>query len=104
MAHGTTPLAHHGVDPTAQRALAINEKVLGPDHRSTASTLNYLAMLYRAQGRYAEALPYYQRALSIREKALGPEHPDTAQSLNNLAVLFGTEGQYAQAMPPAQRP
>lgn len=24
MAHGTTPLAHHGVDPTAQRALAIN--------------------------------------------------------------------------------
>ena len=24
MAHGTTPLANHGVDPTAQRALAIN--------------------------------------------------------------------------------
>ena len=24
MAHGTTPRANHGVDPTAQRALAIN--------------------------------------------------------------------------------
>jgi hypothetical protein len=31
------------------------EKVLGPDHLSTAISLNNLAELYRVQGRYGEA-------------------------------------------------
>ena len=41
-------------------------------------SLNNLAHLYRAQGRYADAEPLYKRALAIREKALGPDHPDVA--------------------------
>ncbi len=32
-----------------------------------------------AQGKYAEAEPFYKRALAISEKALGPEHPDVAR-------------------------
>ncbi len=36
------------------------------------------ALLYRAQGHYAEAEPLYRRALAIWEKALGPEDPDVA--------------------------
>ncbi len=69
-------------------ALAICEKALGPDHPDVATALNNLAVLYRAQGRYAEAEPLYKRSLAIREKALGPDHPDVAQSLNNLAELY----------------
>ena len=42
----------------------------------SATSLNNLAVLYAAQGRYAEAEPLYKRALGIREKALGPDHPD----------------------------
>ncbi len=53
-----------------------------------ATSLNNLAELYPAQGRYAEAEPLYQRALAISEKALGPEHPDVAQSLENYAALL----------------
>ncbi len=68
-----------------------------------ATSLNNLAVLYYAQGRYAQAEPLYQRALAIREKALGPEHPDVAQSLNNLAVLYNAQGKYAQAEPLYQR-
>ncbi len=64
-----------------------------------ATSLNNLAVLYNAQGRYAQAEPLYQRALAIREKALGPEHPDVAPSLNNLAVLYNAQGKYAQAEP-----
>ena len=65
--------------PLAQRALAIREKALGPDHPDVALSLNNLALLYRNQGRYAEAEPLYKRSLAIREKALGPDHPDVAR-------------------------
>jgi CHAT domain-containing protein/Tfp pilus assembly protein PilF len=81
--------------PLAQRALAIREKALGPDHPATATALNDLAELYRATGAYTQAEPLYQRALAIFEKKLGPEHPVTA--LNNLAALYHATGAYAQA-------
>ncbi len=53
-----------------------------------AASLNNLALLYQAQGRYAEAEPLYQRSQAIWEKALGPEHPHVAQSLENYAALL----------------
>ncbi len=62
-----------------------------------ATTLNNLARLYRAQGRYDEAEPLYQRSLTINEKALGPEHPHTAGILNNLAGLYQTQGRNEEA-------
>ena len=65
-------------EPLYQRALAIREQALGPNHPDTASSLNNLANLYWRQGKYEEAEPLYQRALAIREQALGPNHPDTA--------------------------
>ena len=90
-------------EPLYQRALAIREKALGPDHPSTAQSLNNLAALYASQGRYEDAEPLYQRALGIYEKALGPDHPDTAGSLNNLALLYDSQGRYEQAEPLYQR-
>jgi tetratricopeptide (TPR) repeat protein len=68
-----------------ERALAIWEKQLGPDHPDTATSLNNLAGLLQAQGDFGGARPLYERALAIREKQLGPDHPATAASLNNLA-------------------
>ena len=53
-----------------------------------ATSLNNLAVLYRAQGKYAEAEPLYRRALAIKEKALGPEHPSVATVLANYAALL----------------
>jgi tetratricopeptide (TPR) repeat protein len=80
-----------------ERALAIRERLLRPDHHDVAASLNSLANLYRARGEYAKAEPLYNQALAIREKALGPEHPDVAASLNNLALLYGNRGEYAKA-------
>ncbi len=71
--------------------------------QAMATDLNNLALLYQAQGRYAEAEPLYKRALAIREKALGAEHPDVAQSLNNLAALYHDQGRYAEAEPLYER-
>ena len=71
----------------------------GPQDPRLATSLNNLAALYRAQGKYAQAEPLYRRSLAIREKALGPEHPDVAGSLNNLAALYRAQGKYAEAEP-----
>src|SRR5262249_38563035 len=75
-------------EPIYQRALAIQEKDLGPEHPDVASSLNGLAGLFRAQGQTARTEPPHQRALAIREKALGPEHPYVATSLENYERLL----------------
>ena len=85
------------------RSLAIFEKSLGSDHPNVAFSLNNLAELYRAQGRYADAEPLHKRALAIREQALGPEHLDVASSLNNLAGFYLAQGRYADALPFVKR-
>ncbi|MDA2934328.1 tetratricopeptide repeat protein, partial [Acidobacteria bacterium AH-259-D05] len=90
-------------EPLYQRALAIREKALGPEHPQVSDSLNDLAILYWDQGKYAQAEPLHQRARAIWEKALGPEHPDVARSLNNLAGLYRDQGKYAQAEPLYQR-
>jgi tetratricopeptide (TPR) repeat protein len=90
-------------EPLYQRALAIDEKTLGPEHPEVATDLSNLAMLYYEQGKYTQAEPLYQRVLAIDEKTLGPEHPSTASCLNNLAMLYHEQGKYTQAEPLYQR-
>ena len=86
-----------------QRALALQEQTLGPEHPSVVSSLNNLAGLYYVRGSYAEAALLYRRILAIDEKLFGPEHPNMATSLNNLAVLYETQGRYGEAEPLYQR-
>jgi hypothetical protein len=57
--------------------LAIREKVLGPEHPDTATSLNDLASLLQAAGDLAGARPLYERARAIRGKIVGPEDPNT---------------------------
>jgi hypothetical protein len=71
-----------GARPLLERALAIWEKVLGPEHPNVAAGLNNLALLLRDQGDLAGSRPLFERALAICEKVLGPEHPNTALSRN----------------------
>jgi tetratricopeptide (TPR) repeat protein len=94
---------YSGARPLFERALAIRENVLGPDHPDTATSLNHLAYLLQAQGDLAGAQPRFERALAIREKLLGPDHPDTAQSLDYLALLRQAQGNLAGARPLFER-
>ena len=73
------------------------EKTQGRDHSDVPRNLNNMALLYEAQGRYAEAEPLLTRALAIDEKAFGPDHRNVATVLNNLAALYDTQGRYAEA-------
>ena len=63
-----------------------------------AQSLNNLANLYKAQGKYEEALQQHFKALKIREKLLGDDHPDCAETLYNLANLFRLQGKDNEAI------
>ena len=90
----------HGVaELLLKRAIAIDEKVHGPDHPGLVTSLNKLAVLYWATGRHGAAEPLLKRAVAIDKKALGPEHPDLASRLNNLAVLYWATGRHGAAEP-----
>ena len=82
-----------------KRALAIRERMQGPEHPDTASSLRLLGYLYREQGKYELAEPLFQRALAICEKVLGPDHLDTAGCLHQLAWLYDYQGKYEEAEP-----
>jgi tetratricopeptide (TPR) repeat protein len=59
--------------------------------------LHNLGLLYRDQGRLAEAEAMYQQALARYEKALGPEHTSTLQTVNNLGVLYWNQDKLDEA-------
>ncbi|HEY5174201.1 MAG TPA: tetratricopeptide repeat protein [Terriglobales bacterium] len=92
-----------GAEPLYRRALALNEKALGPDHTDVATNLNNLADLLREKGDYAGAEPLYRRALAITEKVLGPNNPHVATVLNNLGLLLEVKVDYKGAEPLSRR-
>jgi hypothetical protein len=69
------PAAHAHLE----RALAIEEAALGPDHPAVARTLGNLGSVLRELGDLAGARAFHQRALAIYEARLGPDHPDTVR-------------------------
>jgi tetratricopeptide (TPR) repeat protein len=98
--HGGPRAAYAQARPLYERALAIYETALGPEHPNTATSLNNLAYLLRDQGDFAGARPLSERALAIYEKTLGPEHPSTAISLTRL---LQDQGDLAGARPLFER-
>ncbi len=83
--------------PIAEKVMSIQKTTLGPEHRDTAVSLNFLAVLYEMMGDYARAISLCKRSLSIREKIFGPDHPDTAVVNINLGRLYDNTGEYAKA-------
>ena len=78
----------------AQRAFDVAQKSNAAEP-VIAAALDNLALLYKVQGRFAEAEPLYKRALEIHKKR--PFDPDLPTALNNLALLYDAEGRYAEA-------
>ena len=86
-----------------EKALALAERVLGPEHPDTLKSVNSLGNLYKAQGRYGEAEPLFKRALAASERVLGPEHPNTLASVASLGALYQAQGRYGEAEPLLKR-
>src|SRR3990170_1476431 len=54
----------------AQEAFQYAKEKFGEKHPSTLTSMNNLAELYRAQGRYGEAEPLYKQALQLSQEVL----------------------------------
>lgn len=86
-----------------ERAVALGEKVLGPDHLLMAAVHNNLGIVRYRMKDWPAAVEAYSRAVSIREKALGPNHPMLASSLNNLCGVRADTGDLEHAQPACER-
>jgi tetratricopeptide (TPR) repeat protein len=81
----------------AQKFEAVVKARFGVNHVNYGVALNNLAIVYKEQGKYADAEGLFKRALAIQEKTRGKDHPDVAATLNNLAVVYLEQGKYADA-------
>jgi len=86
-----------------EHALAIGEKIFGPEHRHVATSLSYLASILYDLGDLQTAREYTKRSLRIQEKILGPEHRDVADSLSKLALILHNFGDSQTAREYAKR-
>ena len=89
--------AYSAAEPLFCEALALGEKLLGPDHPDVGQWLNNSANLFLNTGRYSEAEPLYRRSIEIGAKSLGRDHVRVATRLNNLAVVLMDTGRQAEA-------
>jgi len=83
-----------------QKALAVREKVLPPDHPDLASAImNVGIALQENLGRPADAVPYFVRARDMLKGKLGPDHPTLAFALHGHGSARLDLGQAAAAVP-----
>ena len=71
-----------------ERALAIGETTLAPNHPYVAVCLVNLARLLERQGNLEEAKPRWMRALMIEEKLYGVFHPKTRETATRFQELL----------------
>ena len=88
--------------PIFERALAIFEGKLGPDHYELIPGLIGLATITDAEGNFAKARALLERALAIAEN-LGSENTRTATCLSNLAGFLKSHDDLAGAQPHFER-
>ena len=81
-----------------ERAFELREKLLGPEHPATLSSMNNLAISYGDAGRLDEALELREETLELKKKVLGPEYPTTLGSMTNLANSYWDAGRVEKAL------
>ncbi len=85
-------------DVAFDRALAIDEKLLGPDHPDLARLLANRGRLYEVKGDHPRAKLEYERALAILTKALDPDHPDVLTMEHDIARELDELGNLPEAL------
>jgi len=71
-----------------EETLAIENRVLGPEHPDTLATMHNLALVIGDLGRLEDACKLFEETLAVQKRVLGPEHPDTLLTMSNLALAL----------------
>ena len=85
-----------GAEKLARFALDTRRATLPENHYLIARSLNNMAWILAASGRYEEAAKAYDESIAIAREALG-KHPELAAMISNRADLHSHLGQYAEA-------
>ena len=91
------------LEPIFQQALALQERVLGPEHIKIADTLLGLGRVYQDEEKYPDAEPLYRRAIEIQEKNIGRDSPLLLGTLDGYAALLQQAGDPDKARAVAAR-
>ncbi len=90
---------HERAIPQHERARALFEARLGPDHSDTLVSMSSVANAYHNVGRNTESILLFQETLKRMDRTLGPEHPHALATRNNLAGTLTEVGRVAEAIP-----
>lgn len=85
-------------EPLQVQALAVKEKIYGPEHETLALPLTELARSYETTGRLAEAEAVLTLALKIHERDAVQNSVAIAQDLANLAQLLAMRNKSAEGL------
>jgi tetratricopeptide (TPR) repeat protein len=80
-----------------EKAYALRQQVLGPEHPEALASLHDLARVRWKQSKLAEAIAFERQALEKRRLVLGAEHKDTLFSQLNLGLFLSEFGQFDEA-------
>jgi CHAT domain-containing protein len=80
-----------------KRGLDLNQKQTGADHPNTLHTMMELAVLYRNEGRLAEAKPLIEHASQTYEKIFPSSHFGRTSSEFELGLLYRDLGRLSDA-------
>jgi tetratricopeptide (TPR) repeat protein len=80
------------------QVLAIRNKILGPDHPNTLTSLSWKAGILQSQGKLQEALILRNEVLESRKRVLGNEHNDTVAAMTHKALILKEMKQFDDAL------
>ncbi|KAM0447604.1 hypothetical protein ACHAO4_008931 [Trichoderma viride] len=77
------------------RALAGDEKILGPKHIDTLTTIHNIGVAYNGLGQHDKATECFTRSLAgEEEEIIGPGYEDTLPTVNNIYNAYDSLEQY----------
>ena len=95
-------LQHQWANERAERlfrdALAIRERLEGPDRPATIRLLVLLSNVLDRMGRLDESTTVAREAFERARRALGEEHFQTLRSKQRLALCLGGQGRFEEAL------
>jgi tetratricopeptide (TPR) repeat protein len=83
--------------PLLERAVALGEAVLGPDHPETSVGLHHLARILKDLADLDGAMQVVERALAIDEAIHGPTHLEVANDLALMGNILRQLGNLSEA-------
>ncbi|MEM1182966.1 MAG: tetratricopeptide repeat protein [Acidobacteriota bacterium] len=90
-------LRHADAESMLEQTLELHRRVLGDEHRHTATVRRYLGQHYSSVGRYVDAETQLREALDVHRR-VAPGSRDLAFTLSDLARPLKRQGQYAEAL------